>query len=88
MRSQAFFPKTRGHWKQFSSIDLNAIGPRPERLPFDDRFPQDLQIKKGYSVSEQIGIAMAALVEKGQMDLIEWTKQVRSFLVLQSSSQD
>ena len=34
-------------------------------------------MKKGYSPSEQMGIAIAALTEKGQMELIEWTKQVR-----------
>ena len=34
-------------------------------------------MKKGNSPSEQMGIAIAALTEKGQMELIEWTKQVR-----------
>ena len=82
MLLQAFFPKNRGHWKQFSSLELNAIGPRPEKAPFDTRFPQDLTIKKGYSTSEQIGIAMAALVEKGQMELIEWTKQASTSVTL------
>ena len=73
----AFFPKNRGHWKQFSSRELDAVGPRPEGRPLDERFPQDLSVKKGYSPSEQMGIAIAALTEKGQMELIEWTKQVR-----------
>ena len=43
----------------------------------DNRFPQDVQVKKGHTPSEQIGIAMAALVENGQKELIDWTKQVR-----------
>ena len=73
---EAFFPKNRGHWKQFSSIELDEVGPRPERLPFDNRFPQDLYITKGYTPSEQIGIAMLALQDANQMVLIEWTREV------------
>ena len=75
---QAFFSKNRGHWKQFSSRELDAVGPRPEGRPLDERFPQDLSVKKGYSPSEQMGVAIAALTEKGQMELVEWTKQVCS----------
>lgn len=33
-------------------------------------------MKKGYSLSDQIGITIAALVEKDQRNLVEWTKQV------------
>ncbi|TBU40199.1 timeless-domain-containing protein [Dichomitus squalens] len=78
---EAFFPKNRGHWKQFSSKELDVIGPRPEGVPFDTRFPQDLYVKKGYSPSEQMGIAMAALTENGQMVLIEWTKQILTLCI-------
>ncbi|KAI0634374.1 timeless-domain-containing protein [Trametes polyzona] len=78
---EAFFPKNRGHWKQFSSLELEQIGPRPERLPFDTRFPQDVKVKKGYSATEQIGIAMAALIENGRRDLIEWTKQILALAI-------
>ncbi|KAI0649834.1 timeless protein-domain-containing protein [Trametes meyenii] len=78
---EAFFPKNRGHWKQFSSAELDQVGPRPERAPFDNRFPPDVQVKKGYSLSDQIGIAMAALVENGQQNLIEWTKQILSLAI-------
>ena len=74
---QAFFPKNRGHWKQFSSKELDEVGPRPERLPFDERFPQDVYVKKGYTPSEQMGIAMLALQEAGKLVLIEWTRQAR-----------
>ncbi|KAI0772965.1 timeless-domain-containing protein [Trametes elegans] len=78
---EAFFPKNRGHWKQFSSAELEEVGSRPGRLPFDSRFPQDVQVKKGYSWSEQVGIAMAALIEKGQQNLIEWTRQILSLAI-------
>ncbi|KAI0657606.1 timeless-domain-containing protein [Cubamyces menziesii] len=78
---EAFFPKNRGHWKQFSSAELDQIGPRPEKLPFDSRFPPDVQVKKGYTLSDQIGIAIAALVEKGQQNLVEWTKQILTLAI-------
>ncbi|KAH9903300.1 timeless-domain-containing protein [Cubamyces lactineus] len=78
---EAFFPKNRGHWKQFSSAELDQIGTRPEKLPFDSRFPPDVQVKKGYTLSDQIGIAIAALIEKGQQNLVEWTKQILSLAI-------
>lgn len=56
------------------------VGPRPEKQPLDTRFPQDLTIKKGYTASEQIGIAIAVLVENGQMELVDWTQQASSYL--------
>lgn len=42
----------------------------------DTRFPPDVQVKKGYSWSEQLGIAIAALVDGGQEDLIGWVQDV------------
>ncbi|KAI0827274.1 timeless protein-domain-containing protein [Trametes gibbosa] len=78
---EAFFPKNRGHWKQFSSLELDAVGAQPESHPFDTRFPPDVTVKKGYSHTDQIGIAMAALVERGQQSLIEWTKQILSLAI-------
>ncbi|KAL1947016.1 hypothetical protein VTO73DRAFT_13977 [Trametes versicolor] len=73
---EVFFPKNRGHWQQFSSIELDQVGPRPEGPRFDDCFPVDVTVKKGYSLSDQIGIAIAAPVEKDQRNLVEWTKQI------------
>ncbi|KAI0752629.1 timeless-domain-containing protein [Daedaleopsis nitida] len=78
---EAFFPKNRGHWKQFSSFEPEEVRTRAEKVPFDTRFPQDITIKKGYSPSEEIGIAMAALTEKGEMGLIEWTKQILTLCI-------
>lgn len=43
----------------------------------DTRFPPDVQVKKGYSWSEQLGIAIAALVENGESQLVDWAKNVR-----------
>ncbi|OSD01035.1 timeless-domain-containing protein [Trametes coccinea BRFM310] len=78
---EAFFPKNRGHWKQFSSLELDQVGKRPEREPFDSRFPPDVQVKKGYTLSEQIGIVVAELVSKNQRNLVEWTKQILSLAI-------
>jgi hypothetical protein len=33
-------------------------------------------VKKGFTWSEQLGIAMAALQETGQSELIKWVKEV------------
>jgi replication fork protection complex subunit Tof1/Swi1 len=37
-----------------------------------------VSVKKGYSWSDQLGIAIAALVEAGQEELVNWTKDVRA----------
>lgn len=42
----------------------------------DTRFPPDVQVKKGYSWSEQLAISMACLIDSGKKDLVDWVKQV------------
>jgi replication fork protection complex subunit Tof1/Swi1 len=73
--AQALFPKNRNRWKQYSSW-----APEPKSnnkgKDADPRFPPDVQVKKGYSWSEELAIAMAALQEAGQGELIEWVKEV------------
>lgn len=56
----------------------------------DTRFPPDVQVKKGYSWSEQLGIAVAALAEAGASELVDWTKDVSVILhtVIDGSCQD
>lgn len=72
---EAFFPKNRGHWKQYSSWEPEKS--IKEDRPLDDnRFPPEVQVKKGYSWSEQLGIAIACLVEEGKQSLIDWVKQI------------
>jgi replication fork protection complex subunit Tof1/Swi1 len=44
----------------------------------DTRFPPDVQVKKGFSWSEQLGIAIAVLVEGGEQELVAWVKDVGS----------
>lgn len=40
--------------------------------------PPEVQVKKGYSWSEQLGIAVACLIENGNQKLVDWAKEVRS----------
>jgi replication fork protection complex subunit Tof1/Swi1 len=74
-RPQALFPKNRNRWKKYSSWE-----PEPKskngKDTADPKFPPDVQVKKGYSWSEELAIAMAALQEAGQGELIEWVKEV------------
>ncbi|KAF5391610.1 hypothetical protein D9757_002428 [Collybiopsis confluens] len=72
---EAFFPKNRGNWKQFSSWappEKSGKGAAVE----DTRFPPEVQVKKGYKWSEQVGIAIAALVEGGQTMLVLWVQEI------------
>lgn len=71
--AQAFFPKNRNRWKKFSSWEQE---PKTKAKEVDQRFPPDVQVKKGFTWSEQLAIAMAALQEAGQGDLIKWVKEV------------
>ncbi|KAH9924971.1 timeless-domain-containing protein [Epithele typhae] len=73
---EAFYPKNRGHWKALSSREPEELMRRTDLREVDPRFPPDVYVKKGYSASEQIGIAMKVLTENGQMVLIEWTRQI------------
>lgn len=67
----------RGHWKQYSSWEPEQKPNHKQGTAEDDGgFSGEVQIKKGYSWSEQIGIAVAALVEEGKSELVEWVKDV------------
>ena len=73
---EAFFPTNRGRWKRHSSWVPEEKEKASGKGTLDTRFPQDVIVKKGYSWSEQVAIAMAALQEAGEEALIEWTKDV------------
>lgn len=79
---EAFYPKTRGKWKQLSSWEPPSKKNRDEDENEDDSLtlsrPAEVKVKKGYSWSEQLGIVIKCLVEDSRMALIDWTKQVRS----------
>lgn len=70
----------RGHWKDFSSYEPEEKSRRRRGVTndsSDDEPPPEVQVKKGYSWSDELGIAIAALVEDGQRNLIDWTKEVK-----------
>ncbi|KZT43312.1 timeless-domain-containing protein [Sistotremastrum suecicum HHB10207 ss-3] len=77
---EAFFPKNRGLWKQFSSWQPEPKSSRKKKDKngdeSDTNIVGEVQVKKGYSWSEQLGIAIACLVEKGQLSLVDWVKQI------------
>ncbi|KZT54478.1 timeless-domain-containing protein [Calocera cornea HHB12733] len=76
---EAFFPKNRNRWKEYSSYQPPEKTKRVRPIDEDDNGPREVQIKGTYSWSEQLGIAMACLIEDGQQDLVDW---VRELLVL------
>ena len=71
---QAFFPKNRNRWKRYSSWEPE--NKTKKKKDVDTGHPQDVQVKKGFSWSEQLAIAMAALQDVGLSELIEWVKEV------------
>ncbi|KAJ3893201.1 timeless protein-domain-containing protein [Lentinula edodes] len=72
---EVFFPKNRGNWKQYSSWEPPPKGGKSKGVE-DIRFPQEVQVKKGYSWSDQVGITIASLVEAGQTELVLWTQEI------------
>ncbi|XP_006455122.1 hypothetical protein AGABI2DRAFT_75426 [Agaricus bisporus var. bisporus H97] len=80
-----FFPKNRGHWKQYSSWEADEHSMKKkkkgragvvEEEELETRFPPDVHVKKGYSWSDQLGIVIAALVEADLTGLVNWTKEI------------
>lgn len=41
-----------------------------------DKHPAEVQVKRGHSWSEQLGIAVGCLVENGRQELLDWAKEV------------
>ncbi|KAG6820075.1 hypothetical protein H0H93_005603 [Arthromyces matolae] len=81
---EAFFPKNRGQWKPFSSWEPPEKSSRKEKNNLEDtRFPPDVEVKKGYSWSDQLGITIASLVEAGERELVDWTKDILTVVIEQ-----
>ncbi|KZT26081.1 timeless-domain-containing protein [Neolentinus lepideus HHB14362 ss-1] len=80
---EAFFPKNRGAWKKLSSWEPEPKVKSEEKTITDTRFPPDVQVKKGYSWSEQLGIAIACLTEDGKHELVEWIKDILTLVIAQ-----
>ncbi|KAF7338588.1 Topoisomerase 1-associated factor 1 [Mycena venus] len=71
----AFFPKNRGQWKAYSSWEPPEKGVR-ERTQAEKPLSTEVQVKRGYPWSEQLGIVIAALVDEGNIQLVNWTKDI------------
>ncbi|EJD01845.1 timeless-domain-containing protein [Fomitiporia mediterranea MF3/22] len=74
---EAFYPKTRNRWKKYSSWEPEAKVDRGRDKDVEtDKHPAEVQVKKGFSWSEQLGIAIACLLENGQQELVDWVKEI------------
>ncbi|KAJ7704500.1 timeless protein-domain-containing protein [Mycena rosella] len=78
---EAFFPKNRGQWKAFSSWEPPEKGVRALRA--EKAGAGEVQVKRGYSWSEQLGIVIAALVDAGQLELVNWTTDILTVVIQQ-----
>jgi replication fork protection complex subunit Tof1/Swi1 len=79
--AQAFFPKNRNRWKKYSGWEPESKSKKTKEANHTG-IPPDVQVKKGFSWSEQLAIAMAALQDAGQSELVEWVKEVCCLSVL------
>jgi hypothetical protein len=68
---QALYPKNRGHWKQFSSWK-----PEEKFIEREKKAAAEVQVTKGYTWTEEMGIVIACLVEDEKTHLINWVKEV------------
>ncbi|KAF8607094.1 timeless-domain-containing protein [Ceratobasidium sp. AG-I] len=68
---EAFYPKNRGQWKAYSSYEpeVKSKSSRPAGNA-------DLSVKKGFKATEQIGIAVACMVEEEHKLLIDWVVDI------------
>ncbi|EAU83799.2 topoisomerase 1-associated factor 1 [Coprinopsis cinerea okayama7 len=77
---KAFFPKNRGNWKQYSSWEPEKKKAREGgvggRNAAGKNASTEVEVKKGYSLTDQIGIAIAALVDSDRRDLVVWTQDI------------
>jgi replication fork protection complex subunit Tof1/Swi1 len=84
---EVFFPKNKLSWREYSSLTPEELAKKTGKAPKADgtvedrRFPPDVRLKKAaeseYTWSEQVGIAIKALVDGEKKNLVEWTKDVR-----------
>ncbi|KAG8711383.1 Topoisomerase 1-associated factor 1, partial [Ceratobasidium sp. 394] len=64
---EAFYPKNRGQWKAYSSYE-----PEAKTKSSRPAGKAEFAVKRGFKASEQIGIAVACLVEEESKLLIDW----------------
>ena len=47
-----------------------------------------MEVKKGYSWSDQLGIVIACLIDSNQEELVRWTTEVQYAIIINPSLQD
>ncbi|KAG8990291.1 Topoisomerase 1-associated factor 1 [Tulasnella sp. JGI-2019a] len=84
---ESFFPRTRRAWKKLSGYKSpdGASGSegakkKPGRAA-ESKHGAELTVKRGYTASQQLGIAIACLVDAGKMDLIDWVKEILMLVI-------
>ncbi|KAJ7786448.1 timeless protein-domain-containing protein [Mycena metata] len=80
---EAFFPKNRGQWKAFSSWEPPPKGSANTRERKGGSGAAEVQVKRGYSWSEQMGIAIKALQEAGEGNRVDWTVDILNTVLKQ-----
>ncbi|KAG8868501.1 Topoisomerase 1-associated factor 1, partial [Tulasnella sp. 331] len=88
---ESFFPRTRRAWKKLSGYkspdgdsgsDADQGGKkRRGRAVAESKHGVEFTVKRGYTASEQLGIAIACLVDAGKMNLIDWTKEILMLII-------
>ncbi|KZW03785.1 timeless-domain-containing protein [Exidia glandulosa HHB12029] len=80
---EAFFPKNRGTWKQFSSWEPEVKEKKKRGAKGDDETGEELVISKRFTWSQQVGIAVGCLVDAGKGELVDWTKEILTVVISQ-----
>ncbi|KAL5514636.1 hypothetical protein ACEPAG_1952 [Sanghuangporus baumii] len=74
---EVFYPKNRNRWKQYSSWEPEPKSRGRDRDVNDsDKHSSELKVKRGYSWSEQLGVAVACLIENEKQELLDWVKEI------------
>ncbi|EJD53471.1 timeless-domain-containing protein [Auricularia subglabra TFB-10046 SS5] len=78
---EAFFPKNRGTWKQFSSWEPEVKEKRKRGGDKEEETGEELTIPKTFTWSQQVGIAVGCLVDADKRELVDWTKEILTFVL-------
>ncbi|KAF8523716.1 timeless protein-domain-containing protein [Hysterangium stoloniferum] len=78
---EAFFPKNRGQWKNYSSWEPEQKAKKLGNGAVTSFHPSDVRVKKGYSWSEELAIAIACLLENDQRVLIDWIREILMIVI-------
>ncbi|KIJ40487.1 hypothetical protein M422DRAFT_49176 [Sphaerobolus stellatus SS14] len=78
---QAFFPKNRGMWKPYSSWEPPKNEKKATAYEEASKPPPEVVVKKGYTWSEQLAIALACLLENDQKHLIDWVIEILTMVL-------